>query len=139
MNQEFHLHSSIPQILSPLPLAISHFWGGPLRVGLSAISLLAFCFLPRSKNPVVCCPVSVGLKCSQRMPLQSLTQRVKKRSVPFYNTAPVETSPLWRLIKKTKSISQRLSLSQSQSSEFRVKNKKAMKKISIAFVFLSYK
>ena len=69
------------------------------------------------------------------MPLQSLTQRVKKRSVPFYNTAPVETSPLWRLIKKTKSISQRLSLSQSQSSEFRVKNKKAMKKISIAFVF----
>ena len=53
----------------------SFLLGVPLRVGLSAISLLAFCFSPRSKNPVVCCPLSVVLKCSQRMPLQSLTQR----------------------------------------------------------------
>ena len=35
------------------------YLGVPLRVGLSAISLLAFCFLLAQKNPVVCCPLSV--------------------------------------------------------------------------------
>ena len=54
---------------------LDFIWGVPALPSGFPLYLCSLLFSPRSKKSVVCYPLSVVRKSSQRMPLQSLTQR----------------------------------------------------------------
>ena len=81
---------------SPLSLAFCLTLG--VRYASGFPLYLCSLYFPSLKKTEVHSPKS-EVRAPQRMPLQSLMQRVKKRVVLFHSSAPVETSPLWRLIK----------------------------------------
>ena len=82
LNQEFHLHSSIPQIIRPLPLAISHFLGRSASRRAFRYIFARFLFSSSLKKSrcllsVICC---LKMLAKDAAPIPNATCKKKKHS-----------------------------------------------------------